>query len=66
VKRLSIPVDNQLFHDFDTKVPHGIKAALIRSLVRVALDAPPKIMLTIAANEHKPELFEVKERETVS
>jgi hypothetical protein len=62
MKRFSVPVDNELFHEFETKVPHGIKSTLIRGLVRVAMQAPSHIMWDIASNETKPELFEIKER----
>ena len=62
MRRLSAPVDDTLFKEFDKKVPHGIKATLIRGLVRIALSSTPQTMWDIAANENEPELFEIRKK----
>ena len=62
MKRFSVPVDNELYHEFDVKVPHGIKATLIRGLIRIAMSAPSQVMWDIAANEKSSERFEIKEK----
>lgn len=60
MKRFSVPADNELYHEFDTMIPHGVKAALIRGLIRIALQTPAEVMWKISTNENKPELFEIK------
>lgn len=62
MKRFSTPVDNELYHEFETKVPHGIRATLIRGLVRIALMADADTMWQISSNENKPELFELRKK----
>jgi hypothetical protein len=63
MRRISIPVDNVLYKDYDQKIPHGIRASMLRVLVKIVLNSPAETMWSLAANEEKPELFEIKTKE---
>jgi hypothetical protein len=64
MRRFSIPVDEKLFKEYDEKVIHGIKATLIRGLIRIALESDEHIRWAIAQNEGKPGKFEIREKST--
>lgn len=60
--RFSVPTNDELFDEFNKKVPHGIKATFIRSLIRIGLKTSATTMYNIANNENNPDRFEIKEK----
>lgn len=63
MKRISVPVSDRLYLEYDQKVPHGIKAAVARALIRIALRASSDTMYKLAINEEAPEKFELTVKE---
>jgi hypothetical protein len=63
VRRFSTPVPNALYHEFDKRVPDGIKSTVIRGLIRIMLASPGSVIWDVASHEENPELFELKMKE---
>jgi hypothetical protein len=61
MRRLSIPVDNKLYNEFDQKVPDGIKSSFMRNLIRISMTASPEMMWAIATSEKSPERYGIAE-----
>lgn len=62
MKRISVPVSSELSREYNAKIPHGLRAALVRSLVRIAMTKPLKDLMAMAAQENSPEKFDIVER----
>lgn len=62
--RFSVPTDTALFREFDKRVPHGIKATVVRGLIRAMLASPSSVMWAIVDHENSstPSELEVKEK----
>ncbi len=63
MKKLSAPTDNELYADFVRVVPYGVRATLIRALVRIALLPENKdVMWAIVGSENEPQRFTLTDK----
>lgn len=61
MRRVSIPIEDSLFKDIDNKIPHGMKAGVIRSAIALIMKLPNKILWEIASGNNL-ERFEIVEK----
>ena len=61
--RFSIPTDSGLFKEFDKRVPHGIKATVVRGLIRAMLSSPSHVMWAIVDHENSSTPVEIVVKE---